>query len=171
MNLAWWWDLQDRINRDFNFDIKREKVAERLLRRFSKKSSSNNLDIAGKTGTTNKNTDTWFIGFTSKLVIGAYVGMDEPKSLGRYETGAKTAMPIFKDFVKRAIKKKDASPFKVPSDISMMVIESTTGKKANFGSKETIIEVFKKEKIDNDSISFGNINDRLNNNNNILKFY
>ena len=48
MNLAWWWDLQDRINRDFNFDIKREKVAERLLRRFSKKSSSNNLDIAGK---------------------------------------------------------------------------------------------------------------------------
>ena len=129
-----------------------------------------NLDIAGKTGTTNKNTDTWFVGFTSKLVIGAYVGMDEPKSLGRFETGAKTAMPIFKDFVKKAIKKKDARPFKVAPGISMMVIESTTGKKANFGSKETIIEVFKKEKIDNDSISFGNINDRLNNNN-ILKFY
>ena len=129
-----------------------------------------NLDIAGKTGTTNKNTDTWFVGFTSKLVKGAYVGMDEPKSLGRYETGAKTAMPIFKDFVKKAVKKKDARPFKVAPGISMMVIESTTGKKANFGSKETIIEVFKKEKIDNDSISFGNINDRLNNNN-ILKFY
>ena len=129
-----------------------------------------NLDIAGKTGTTNKNTDTWFVGFTSKLVIGVYVGMDEPKSLGRYETGAKTAMPIFKDFVKKAVKKKDARPFKVAPGISMMVIESTTGKKANFGSKETIIEVFKKEKIDNDSISFGNINDRLNNNN-ILKFY
>ena len=129
-----------------------------------------NLDIAGKTGTTNKNTGTWFIGFTSKLVIGIYVGMDEPKSLGRYETGAKTAMPIFKDFVKKAIKKKDARPFKVPSDISMMVIEYVTGKKANFGSKETIIEVFKKEKIDNDSLLFGNINDRLNNNN-ILKFY
>ena len=129
-----------------------------------------NLDIAGKTGTTNKNTDTWFVGFTSKLVIGVYVGMDEPKSLGRYETGAKTAMPIFKDFVKKAVKKKDARPFKVAPGISMMVIEYTTGKKANFGSKETIIEVFKKEKIDNDSISFGNINDRLNNNN-ILKFY
>ena len=129
-----------------------------------------NLDIAGKTGTTNKNTDTWFVGFTSKLVIGVYVGMDEPKSLGRYETGAKTAMPIFKDFVKKAVKKKDARPFKVAPGISMMVIESSTGKKANFGSKETIIEVFKKEKIDNDSVSFGNINDRLNNNN-ILKFY
>ena len=130
-----------------------------------------NLDIAGKTGTTNKNTDTWFVGFTSKLVIGAYVGMDEPKSLGRYETGAKTAMPIFKDFVTKAIKKKDARPFKVPPDISMMVIESATGKKANFGSKEIIIEVFKKEKVDSDSILLGNINDRLNNNNNILKFY
>ena len=129
------------------------------------------LDIGGKTGTTNKNTDTWFIGFTSKLVIGAYVGMDEPKSLGRYETGAKTAMPIFRDFIKKAIKKKDARPFKVPPDISMMVIETITGKKASFGSKETIIEAFKKEKIDNDSISFGNINDRLNSNNNILKFY
>ena len=129
-----------------------------------------NLDIAGKTGTTNKNTDTWFVGFTSKLVIGAYVGMDEPKSLGRYETGAKTAMPIFKDFVKKAIKKKDARPFKVAPGISMMVVESITGKRANFGSKETIIEVFKKEKIDTDTMSFGNINDRLNNNN-ILKFY
>ena len=73
-----------------------------------------NLDIAGKTGTTNKNTDTWFVGYTSKLTIGVYVGMDEPKSLGKYETGAKTAMPIFKEFVKKAVKKKDARPFKVP---------------------------------------------------------
>ena len=96
--------------------------------------------------------------------------MDDPKPLGRYETGAKTAMPVFKDFVKKAIKKKDARPFKVPSDISMMVVESKTGKKANFGSKETIIEAFKKEKIDSGFVSFGNINDRLNNNN-ILKFY
>ena len=58
----------------------------------------------------------------------------------------------------------------MPPDISMMVVESVTGKRANFGSKETIIEVFKKEKIDTDAMSFGNINDRLNNNN-ILKFY
>ena len=50
-----------------------------------------NLDLAGKTGTTNGNTDTWFIGFTSKLAIGVYVGSDNPKSLGRYETGAQTA--------------------------------------------------------------------------------
>ena len=129
-----------------------------------------NLDIAGKTGTTNKNTDTWFIGFTSKLVIGVYIGMDEPQSLGRYETGAKTAMPVFKNFVKKAIKKKDAKPFKVAPNITMIVVEPFTGKKASFGSKETIIEAFKKEKINNEINSFGNIKDRLEKDN-ILKFY
>ena len=129
-----------------------------------------NLDIAGKTGTTNKNNDTWFIGFTSKLVIGVYIGMDEPQSLGRYETGAKTAMPVFKNFVKKAIKKKDAKPFKVAPNITMIVVEPFTGKKASFGSKETIIEAFKKEKINNEINSFGNIKDRLRKDN-ILKFY
>ena len=67
-----------------------------VQRGTAKKLKDLNLNIAGKTGTTNKNTDTWFIGFTSDLVIGVYVGYDEPKSLGKFETGAKTAMPIFK---------------------------------------------------------------------------
>ena len=88
-----------------------------------------NLDLAGKTGTTNGNTDTWFIGFTSKLAIGVYVGSDNPKSLGRYETGAQTALPIFKSFVKNAIKKEDARPFKVADNIVMRVIDPITGKK------------------------------------------
>ena len=70
-----------------------------------------NLDLAGKTGTTNRNTDTWFLGFTSKLAIGVYVGSDNPRSLGRYETGAKTALPIFKSFVKKAVKKGRCKTF------------------------------------------------------------
>ncbi len=128
------------------------------------------LDIAGKTGTTNKNTDTWFIGFTSKLVVGVYVGMDEPKPLGKHETGAKTAMPVFKEFVKMAIKKKDARPFKVADNIVMMVVDPLSGKKSSFASKKTIIEVFKKDK----SSSFNKQNIDINNrfeNNNILRFY
>ncbi len=129
-----------------------------------------NLDLAGKTGTTNKNTDTWFIGFTSKLAIGVYVGMDEPEPLGKYETGAKTALPIFKAFVKNAVKKKDARPFKVAENITMMVIDPITGEKANFGSKKTIIESFKKTKLDLKNKEFNTINDRLKNNN-ILRFY
>ena len=128
------------------------------------------LDLAGKTGTTNKNTDTWFVGFTSKLVIGVYVGFDKPKSLGRNETGAKTAMPIFKDFVKKAIKKKDARPFKVADNITMMVVDRLTGQKANFTSKETLVEVFKKDKINMKLNQNLDINNRLKNNN-ILRFY
>ena len=129
-----------------------------------------NLDIAGKTGTTNKNTDTWFVGFTSKLVVGVYVGMDDPKSLGKRETGARTALPIFKDFIKKAVKKKDARPFKVAKNIIMMVIDPATGEKANFGSKETVIEAFKKDNPNLKNYEFKDINYRLKNYD-ILKFY
>ncbi|MDB9827301.1 PBP1A family penicillin-binding protein [Candidatus Pelagibacter sp.] len=127
-----------------------------------------NLDLAGKTGTTNGNTDTWFIGFTSKLAIGVYVGSDNPKSLGRYETGAKTALPIFKSFVKKAVKKEDARPFKVAKNILMKVIDPVTGKKAEIGSRTTIIEAYKDVKVE--SLLNQDINNRLKNDN-ILRFY
>ncbi len=129
-----------------------------------------NLDLAGKTGTTNDNTDAWFVGYTSNLVIGVYVGHDEPKSLGRYETGSKTAMPIFKAFIKKAIKKGDARPFKVAKNIKFLVVDQKTGKKADFGSKTTIIEAFKKKDITENFIKDDYLNLKLDKNN-ILKFY
>ena len=130
-----------------------------------------NLQLAGKTGTTNNNTDTWFIGFTSNLVVGVYVGYDSPKKLGKYETGSKTALPIFKDFITKAVNKYEARPFKIAKGIKMMVIDADTGKKADFGSKQTIIESYKKEKIENQIYSS---NDKYKFNKykkNILKFY
>ncbi|MDB9739297.1 PBP1A family penicillin-binding protein [Candidatus Pelagibacter sp.] len=127
-----------------------------------------NLDLGGKTGTTNSNTDTWFIGFTSKLAIGVYVGSDNPKSLGRYETGAKTALPIFKNFVKNAVKKEDARPFKVADNIIMRVIDPVTGKKPDIGTKSTIIEAYKN--LSSDKMTNQDINNRLKNDN-ILRFY
>ena len=139
-----------------------------IINGTGKKLKDLNLDLAGKTGTTNKNTDTWFIGFTSKLVIGVYVGSDNPKPLGRHETGAKTALPIFKKFVKKAINKQDARPFKVADNISMMVIDHVTGKKALIQSKKTIIEAYKN--IPNETLSNLDINNRFKNNN-ILRFY
>ena len=136
----------------------------------AKKLKDLNLDIAGKTGTTNKNTDTWFIGFTSDLVVGVYVGYDEPRTLGKFETGAKTAMPIFKSFIQRAVRKENTRPFKIPEKITLMVVDSQTGKKVSFNSKKTLIESFKSEKIDqNFDVNLKN-NNRFNNNN-ILKFY
>ncbi len=130
-----------------------------------------NLQIAGKTGTTNNNTDAWFIGFTSNLVVGVYVGHDNPKSLGKIETGSRAAMPIFKKFVKKAVNNYEARPFKVAKGIKMMVVDSITGKKADFGSKKTIIESFKKEKIENISnIGIDDLNYKVSKKN-ILKFY
>ncbi len=135
----------------------------------AKKLKKLKLNIAGKTGTTNENTDAWFIGFTSNLVIGVYVGMDNPKPLGKYETGSKAALPIFKNFVKKAVKKSDARPFKVPKDITLMVIDPKTGEKAKFTSKNTIIESYKSKNVLNGKVIYSE-NNRLDTNN-ILKFY
>ena len=101
------------------------------------------LALAGKTGTTNKNMDAWFLGFTSKLVIGVYIGFDEPKSLGKYETGAKAALPVFKKFVKNVVTKKDALPFKVPKNINLVLVDAETGLRPNNNTKKIIYESFK----------------------------
>ena len=102
-----------------------------------------NLPLAGKTGTTNKNMDAWFVGFTSKLVVGVYVGFDEPKTLGKYETGAKAALPIFKRFVQNVVKKKEALPFKVPKNINLVIVDVETGLTPNDNTKKMIYESFK----------------------------
>ena len=128
-----------------------------------------NLNLAGKTGTTNENTDTWFIGFTSNLVVGVYVGEDDPKPLGKFETGARTALPIFKEFLSEAIKKSEARPFKAAEGIIMMVVDSDTGQKAKFSSKNTIVEVYKEKNVVDGKVLYSN-NNRLDTNN-ILKFY
>ena len=146
-------------------------ILEGVIRRGTGKNLKDlNLQIAGKTGTTNKNTDAWFIGFTSNLVVGVYVGYDNPRSLGKFETGSKTALPIFKEFVKNAVNNYEARPFKVAKGIKMMVVDPLTGKKADINSKDTIIEAFKEEKIANkNKIGIYGLSDLSQNN--ILKFY
>jgi len=140
-----------------------------VQRGTAKKLKDLNLNIAGKTGTTNKNTDTWFIGFTSNLLVGVYVGSDNPTPLGKYETGSKTALPIFKSFISDSVNKNDARPFKAAKGTVMMVVDPLTGQKAKFNSKNTIIEVFKKENVVDGKVLYTN-SDRLDSNN-ILKFY
>ena len=102
-----------------------------------------NLPLAGKTGTTNKNMDAWFLGFTSKIVIGVYVGFDEPKTLGKYETGAKVALPIFKKFIKNVVVKKEARPFRVPKNINLVMVDADTGLLPDLNTKKIIYESFK----------------------------
>ena len=140
-----------------------------IKRGTGKKLRKLKLNMAGKTGTTNDNTDAWFVGFTSNLVIGVYVGMDNPKPLGKFETGSKAALPIFESFVKKAIKKSDARPFKVSDGITMMIVDSLTGQKADFSSKDTIMEAYKSKNVIDGKVLYSN-NNRLDSNN-ILRFY
>ena len=140
-----------------------------IKRGTGKKLKELKLNLAGKTGTTNENTDAWFVGFTSDLVIGVYVGMDNPTPLGKFETGSKAALPIFKEFVEKAIKKSDARPFKVPKNMTLMVIDPLTGEKAKFNSKNTIIEAYKSSNVLNGKVLYSD-NNRLDTNN-ILEFY
>jgi len=120
-----------------------------IQRGTGKKLRDLRVPLAGKTGTTNNNYDAWFIGYSSNLVIGVYVGYDNPRSLGKYETGSKAALPIFKDFVKNALYEEDFKNFPIPSNIYFAPIDYDTGKIDNFANKKTIIESFKLQDMNN----------------------
>ena len=115
----------------------------------AKKLKSLKVPLAGKTGTTNDNFDAWFIGFSSNLVIGVYVGYDNPKTLGKNETGSKAALPIFKDFVENALFKEDFNDFEIPENIYLTSLNYDTGLKSVTGEKNSIIEALKQEDINN----------------------
>jgi len=147
-----------------------------IKRGTGRKLKNLNLTLAGKTGTTNKNMDAWFLGFTSKLVVGVYVGFDEPKTLGRYETGAKAALPVFEKFIKKVVKKKEALPFKVPKNITLVLVDVESGLQPNASTKKIIYESFKTEGNIIDSLENLSNKDRLGfnyaeNKKIILKFY
>ena len=116
-----------------------------VQRGTAKKLKSLKVPLAGKTGTTNDNFDAWFIGFSSNLVIGVYIGYDNPKTLGKFETGSKAALPIFKDFVEKALFKEDFEEFKIPENIYLTSLNYDTGMKAPPGDKNSIIEALKLE--------------------------
>ncbi len=134
-----------------------------VKRGTAKKLKSLGVPLAGKTGTTNNNYDAWFIGFSSNLVIGVYIGFDAPKTLGKYETGSKAALPIFKYFVENALFKDDFEEFKIPSNIYLTALNYDTGLKAVSGDKNTIIEALKEKDINNiDNNNLLSINERDN---------
>jgi len=99
--------------------------------------------LAGKTGTTNADKDTWFIGFSPDLAVGVFVGFDTPKTLGRRETGSSVAAPLFRDFMAAALKDKKAIPFRIPPGIRLVRVNAATGELARPGDKKVIYEAFK----------------------------
>ena len=98
--------------------------------------------LAGKTGTTDDSKDVWFIGFTPDLVVGVYVGFDDPRSLGDKETGSSVAAPIFKNFMESALKDQPGVPFRVPPGIRHVLINADTGARAAENDDRVIWEAF-----------------------------
>ncbi|MFO7771676.1 MAG: penicillin-binding transpeptidase domain-containing protein, partial [Roseovarius gahaiensis] len=85
------------------------------------------VPVAGKTGTTNDARDVWFVGFTSNIVAGCYIGYDQPRGLGRGAYGSSMCGPVFQEFMQEAIKKYGGGPFKVPPGGQFLKIDRFTG--------------------------------------------
>ena len=83
--------------------------------------------LAAKTGTTNDEKDAWFFAYTPDLVIGTYVGYDLPKCLGHLQGGARVALPIGVDFLKKALEGIPSKPFKMPPGMKLVRIKESTG--------------------------------------------
>ena len=102
--------------------------------------------VAGKTGTTNRKSDTidaWFVGFTPDLLAAVWVGFDDTRKLGRGETGAKAALPIWLDFMTKAVIGRPTKDFVQPPGVVVQRIDKTTGLLAAPGQEtNTLDEVF-----------------------------
>ncbi len=99
--------------------------------------------VAGKTGTTNNLFDAWFVGYTPRYATGVWVGFDESGSLGKSETGSRTASPIWLDFMKKALADKPVRIFQVPEGVVFSKIDAETGLLPIPESKKVIFECFK----------------------------
>ncbi len=113
-----------------------------------------NKTLAGKTGTTNLNHDAWFIGFSSDMVVGIFVGFDNPSTLGKRETGSSVSAPIFRDFMNKALQNKPDVPFRRPTGIKLIKVNPKTGLLSKSNSKNYIIEAFKPGQLPNKTTDF-----------------
>ncbi len=107
-----------------------------------RKAASLSTAIGGKTGTTNNYVDAWFIGFSRNLVSGVWTGFDDNTTLGFGETGARAALPIWKEYMKAALDELGERDFSIPPGILNLSINPKTGKKASPSSPSIFREFF-----------------------------
>ena len=101
------------------------------------------MPVAGKTGTTNEEKDTWFIGYTPDLVVGVMMGFDQPTPMGKGATGGSLCAPIFKEFVQAALKDTKPVDFRVPEGMTEIAIDRRTGMRSSGKGEGVILEAFK----------------------------
>jgi penicillin-binding protein 1A len=109
--------------------------------------------LAGKTGTTNDAKDLWFVGYSPDLAVGVFMGYDRPRSLGDSAQAALYTAPIFRDFMKMALKDKPDVPFRVPPGIKLISVDIETGVRAT--GPGTILEAFKPGTAPPDTFNYG----------------
>jgi penicillin-binding protein 1A len=100
-------------------------------------------NLAGKTGTTNENTDAWFVGGSPSLIAGVWVGFDTPASLGKRQTAASVALPIWANFFGQALRYVPDREFPSPAGITFARVDPATGKATPPGSGEGMVLPFK----------------------------
>ncbi|RMH06156.1 MAG: PBP1A family penicillin-binding protein [Nitrospirae bacterium] len=103
--------------------------------------------LAGKTGTTNSYHDAWFVGYAPNLVAGVWVGFDDMQPLGKVESGAHAALPIWKEFMATALAQLPVQTFAIPEGIEFAEIDPTTGTLARHPTPSTTTEVFTKDTV------------------------
>jgi penicillin-binding protein 1A len=98
--------------------------------------------IAGKTGTSSDYSDAWFIGYTPSLLTSVWVGFDDKTSLGKNETGARAALPVWISFMDQALRNTPVETTKPPKGIRLVKVNIETGLPTDGDSSETIMEAF-----------------------------
>lgn len=104
-------------------------------------------DLAGKTGTTNDQVDAWFNGYNPELVAISWVGFDNPRNLGRFETGGRAALPMWIDFMREALRNVPENDFIPPVDMVTVRINPETGLLARTDSETAIFETFRADEV------------------------
>ena len=100
--------------------------------------------VAGKTGTTDKCKDALFVGFSPSIATGVWVGQDKFVTLGKRETGARAALPIWMEFMEKALADKAFQYFDIPDDVVRLNIDPVTGLPENAKSPNAVTALFKK---------------------------
>ena len=119
-------------------DMMRDVITQGTGRRATALGRS---DLSGKTGTTNEGVDVWFSGYNAGLVATAWVGFDEPRSLGFREEGSRTALPMWIDFMKVALDGVPEKQLPAPNGLCTVRISRQTGKLASVGAANTMFEI------------------------------
>jgi 1A family penicillin-binding protein len=100
------------------------------------------MEVAGKTGTTNDSRDAWFVGFSSSVVVGVWIGFDDPQTIRSDASGSRMALPIWADFMRRTAQRLPAEPFARPPRLRTEVMCSVSYHRALDGCP-SYVEYFK----------------------------